>query len=332
MDPLVYPRERTLATITLILGILVWLVILFGTFGLVLLWALIIFIAYLFAQSAFIAWIKGTALKLSPEQHPDLYERYTGCCDKLSMRQRPDAYIVEGGGLLNAFATRFLGRNFVVLLSDVIDALEDEPEGLDFYFGHELGHIRRGHLTGRIWRMPVLWIPLLGGAYARACEYTCDLHGRACCADPRQAARALMVLAAGTRRWKTSNLDDYANQSGDNSGFWGSFHELLSGYPWLTKRVQYVLDPTAPRTGRNPLSYILALFVPYSSAGPFVGFIYLIVIIYCVILVAATGAVGAGSLFRHGATSNTDQDLWKNVAESVENSAKNTRRGDDKDE
>ena len=33
MDELIYPRERTLGLITLVLGLLVWVVLLVGTFG-----------------------------------------------------------------------------------------------------------------------------------------------------------------------------------------------------------------------------------------------------------------------------------------------------------
>ena len=91
---------------------------------------------------------------------------------------------MQGGGVLNAFATRFLGRNYVVLLSDIVDAMEEHPDGVSFYFGHELGHIRRHHLTGNLLRAPVLWLPLIGAAYSRAKESTCDRHGRACCASP----------------------------------------------------------------------------------------------------------------------------------------------------
>ena len=40
-DELVYPRERTLGTITLVLGILVWLLIVVGTVGIALVYLLI---------------------------------------------------------------------------------------------------------------------------------------------------------------------------------------------------------------------------------------------------------------------------------------------------
>lgn len=265
MDALIYPRERTLATLTLVLGLIAWIAIIGGTFGIGLIYVLLAFIFYVFAQSAVIAWIRGTAVRLSPTQFPDLFERLETCCKKLGIDTLPEAYLLHGNGAFNAFATRFFGRNFVVLYSEVVDAMERDPEGINFYLGHELGHIRMKHLTGRLWRLPVLWLPLLGAAYARAKEYTCDLHGRACCATPESAARALVALAAGSRRWETTNLPTYAAQSQQHQGFWFSFHELIGGYPWLTKRVAHCLDPLKPMPGRNPFAYVLALFVPYGG-------------------------------------------------------------------
>jgi hypothetical protein len=163
----------------------------------------------------------------------------------------------------------------VILLSDVVDAMEAHPEGVNFYIGHELGHIRMKHLTGQLWRWPVLWLPLLGAAYSRAKESTCDRHGRACCSDAQTAARALAALAAGARRWQTMDLPSYARQAHHSKGFWTSFHELIAGYPWLTKRVARVVDPNARMPGRNPFAYVLALLVPYagrmgSAAGPLI--------------------------------------------------------------
>jgi Zn-dependent protease with chaperone function len=304
---LVYPRERALGALTLVLGLLAWIFLIgmaaaiagLASFFVLILYVLLAFIGYVFAQSGVIAWIKGTAVKLSAEQHPDLYQRFESCCQKLGMKKQPDVYVLEGNGLLNAFATRFFGRNFVVLLSGVIDALEEEPEGIGFYMGHELGHIRRGHLTGKLWRLPVLWLPLLGAAYARAQEYTCDLHGRACCTDAQAAARALMVLAAGEKRWKTSNLASYARQAEENNGFWGSFHELIGIYPWLAKRVAHVQNPSAPLPGRNPLAYVLALFVP--NGGRFGGGFGGMMIGVCMIGVLAAIAVPAYQKYQNHA-------------------------------
>ena len=53
-DELVYPRERTLGAITLVLGLIVWVLIVLGTFGIALIYLLLGFLFYLFAQSALI--------------------------------------------------------------------------------------------------------------------------------------------------------------------------------------------------------------------------------------------------------------------------------------
>jgi Zn-dependent protease with chaperone function len=154
-DELVYPRERTLGTITLVLGILVWLLIIVGTVGIALVYLLIGFLFYLFAHSALIAWLRGNGVLLSSQQLPDLRDRFDACCGRLGLDQdKPEAYLLQGGGALNAFATRFLGRHYVVLLSDIVDAMQAHPDGINFYFGHELGHVRMKHLTGRLLRAP----------------------------------------------------------------------------------------------------------------------------------------------------------------------------------
>ena len=290
-DELVYPREVSLGAITLVLGLIGWLLLIVGTFGLALVYLLIGFVFYVFAHSAFISWLRGNAVLLSQAQLPDLRARFEACCARLGLTEPPEAYLMQGGGTLNAFATRFLGRNYVVLLSDIVDAMEEQPGGVDFYFGHELGHIRRHHLTGNLLRAPALWLPLLGAAYARAKEYTCDRHGRACCESPEAAARALVALAAGARRWRQVDLPAYAGQAALTSGFWMSFHELTNGYPWLTKRTARVLDPAAPVPRRHPLAWLLALFVPYvGRAGRGLGGLIIVIAVIGILAAIALPA------------------------------------------
>ncbi len=273
MNELVYPRERTLGTITLVLGILVWLLLILGTFGVALLYVAAGFLVYLFAQSALIAHIKGNGVELSEAQFPDLYAQFTACCDKLQIANRPKAYVMNGDGGFNAFATRFLGTHFVVLYSNVVDAMAKHADGVRFYIGHELGHVRMKHIAGHLLRWPVLWLPLLGAAYSRARESTCDRHGLACSSSPEGAARALAALSAGAERWQHLDVAAYRNQANHATGFWMSFHELLASYPWVTKRVARVVDTTAAMPKRNPLAYVLAFFVPTTGrlgagAGP----------------------------------------------------------------
>jgi Zn-dependent protease with chaperone function len=261
---LLYKHERPLFAIGLVLSLVAWLALIAGTFGVALIYLLLGFVAYLFVQSAFISYLRGTATRITAEQFPDLHQRVARCCEKLGMKTVPDAYLLHANGVFNALATRFLGRNFIVLYSDIVDALESEPEALNFYIGHELGHIRRNHLKWGWVLFPASILPLLGAAYSRAREYTCDLHGLVCCRSPEVAARGLGALAAGGRRWSSMDLGKYAGQSASTSGFWMSFHELVSSYPWLVKRMARILpSEQAPKVpGRNAFAWLLALFIP----------------------------------------------------------------------
>ena len=285
MKELVYPRERFLGTLTLILGILVWGALILGTFGVALVVLLVGFVFYLFAQSALIAHIKGNGIELSKDQFPDIYAQFTYCCDLLKFKNHPKAYILNGNGGLNAFATKFLGAHFVVLLSDVVDAMAAHDDGVKFYIGHELGHIRMKHLSGVMLRWPVLWLPLIGAAYSRARETTCDRHGLACCKSPEGAGRALAALSAGSERWKHVNIPAYLRQNQHTSSFWMSFHELISGYPWITKRVARVVEPEAKEPSRHALAYLFAVFLPY--AGRLGAGFGLVILIYIVSVISA---------------------------------------------
>jgi Zn-dependent protease with chaperone function len=284
-DELVYPRERVLGGITLVLGLIVWLGLIAGTFGIALVVLALGFLFYLFVQSALIAHIKGNGVELSPAQFPDLYAQFRQCCERLKIEQPPQAYVLNGNGGLNAFATRFLGMQYVVLMSDVVDAMEKHIDGVRFYLGHELGHLRMKHLSKRLLRWPVLWLPLLGAAYSRARESTCDRHGLACSTSGEGAARALAALSTGSERWQQLDIHTYRTQTEKSSGFWMSFHELIAGYRWLTKRAARVMNPKAPMPSRNPFAYLLAVFVPY--AGRLGGGFGLLIMVYIIAVMAA---------------------------------------------
>lgn len=281
MNELVYPRERVLGTITLVLGILAWLALIAGTFGTALIGLAAGFVVYLFIQSTLISYIKGNGVELSESQFPDLYRQFIECCQRLQIEKQPQAYVLNGDGGLNAFATKFLGTQYVVLMSDVVDAMDSHSDGVRFYMGHELGHLRMKHLNiGHLLRWPVLWLPLLGAAYSRARESTCDRHGLACSSTPEGAARALGALSAGSERWKDLDIKAYLNQAKHSSGFWMSFHELTAAYPWLTKRVARVVDPKGAMPKRSFFAYLMALLVPFAGRlGGGFGFLIMVYII-----------------------------------------------------
>jgi len=268
---LVYKNEKTLFVLMLVLSLLVWAGLVLGLGWTVLGYALMFFLFYCFAQSALISYIKGTGVRITAEQFPDLDRQILACCAKLGLEREPEAYLLQMGGSLNAFATRFLGRDFLVLYTDVVDGLHDNPDALNFYIGHEIGHIKRKHLSWATVLLPASVLPLVGAAYSRAREYTCDRHGLAACEQPINAEFGMAALAAGGKRWRTMNKSAFIAQSRETEGFWMSFHELVGDYPWLVKRMAAVRALAAGQEVQQPrrhwLAALMALFVPRMGAG-----------------------------------------------------------------
>ncbi len=280
---LLYKNEKPLFSIMLAVSLLIWGLILFATKGLALAYVVMFGLFYLFAQSGFISYLKGTGVEITAEQFPDLHHKIVEASTKLGMEPVPAAYLLHADGAFNALATRFLGKNFIVLYSDIVDALEEQPDALNFYIGHELAHLKRKHLQWGPLLMPAAFLPLLGTAYSRAKEYTCDRHGLAACAHPQSAQLGLAALAAGGKRWRTMSQDKYIDQTRATSGFWMSLYELISDYPWLTKRAAALRAMAEGRQesspGRNKLAWVVATFVPRFGFGGAASGIVLIAMI-----------------------------------------------------
>ena len=248
------------------------------------------FLFYLVTHSAYIAYLRGMGARVSKDQFPELNDKVEAACRKLGMDKVPEVYLLNSNGVLNAMASRFLFHNYLVLYSDIVDALEEKPGAVSFYVGHELGHIARGHLTWSPYLAVGKCFPLVGFAYRRAQEYTCDLHGLACCESLEEAQRALVVLAAGRRHWRSLNLAAFGEQAQMSRGFWMSFHEITGDYPWLVKRIGHVAagaeDKPYKAPLRNPLAWLFGLFVPRFGTGATAGISGLISIAVLGILAA----------------------------------------------
>lgn len=276
MYPLVYPREKILFTLNFIISTICWAIIFFGLFYEANLHFLagfapllvFLYILSLFAQSALITHIRGNGILVTEKQFPDIYKQYNECCSKLKFEKNPELYILQSNGILNAFATRFVRNYYVVLYSDVVDALENDSSKLNFYLGHELGHIKRSHLNWDFYFIFTRAIPFLYAAYSRAREYSCDRHGLFCVENPKDAVLALSVLAAGKTRWKNIDIQSYISQTDETGYFWSAFHELRATYPRLCKRVAW-LESLSQGEGATPIfpirnffAYLLAVVLP----------------------------------------------------------------------
>jgi Zn-dependent protease with chaperone function len=199
---LVNPREKVLY----VLMVLVSLAVYGGLIALglsnpqvgasIILYAILFFLLGMFAHGLALGRVRGNAVRVSERQFPQLHRIAAAHTRRLGLKRVPEVYVMESGGLLNAFATRFLGRDFVILYADVLElALEKGEAAVGFIVGHELAHVWRGHLKHRWLTTPGRLFPYLGSAYSRACEYTCDRIGAFC--QPDGAITGLLVLATG---------------------------------------------------------------------------------------------------------------------------------------
>jgi hypothetical protein len=141
---------------------------------------------------------------------------------------------MQAGGSLNAFATKFLSANFVVLFSDLLEACGDDHDAADFVIGHEIGHVKAGHLRFQWLLVLGRLFPFIGSAYSRAREFTADRYGRAAVIDPGAGVRGLTVLAAGGAHAGRVNLQQFVDQRKNINtipmmlGTWMSTHPPLA--------------------------------------------------------------------------------------------------------
>jgi len=246
----VNPKENIYFTIKLLFSIVIYGLIAFAIYSLIntstpvaqflvlIIYGVLIALYVFFATGIMIGHIKGNGIKITKKQFPEIYGILEKQCEQLNM-EIPPVYMMQSGGVLNAFATKFIGRNYVVIYSEIFDlAFEEGIDELSFVVAHELGHIKRNHISKRLWLFPSIIIPFLNSAYSRACEYTCDNIGNAL--SPNGSTLGLLILASGKTGYKKVNMDEYINSSKNETGFWLWFAEKVSSHPNLPKRIENI--------------------------------------------------------------------------------------------
>lgn len=127
---------------------------------------------------------------------------------------------------------------FFILNSNIFDLIDSgEEDELTFVIAHELAHIKRKHISKQLLILPAMWIPFLGEAYSRACEYTCDRYAAYYTGNEEAAKNGLTILAVGKILYKHVNRQEYLHQSSMEHGFFVWLSEILSTHPTLPKRI-----------------------------------------------------------------------------------------------
>src|ERR671911_819505 len=184
------------------------------------------------------AGIRGSAVRLSRHQFPDIYAVKEDFARRLDLRRDPEIYLMSGNGALNAFAASTFGYDFVVIHSELFsNTYEKNKDALAFIIGHELGHLRLGHT--RLWyQLSTAYVdrvPLLGDFLSRAREYSCDRHGAYLAP---QGEEGLVLLAAGRYVYKEVDVKELLEQARRFRGFWPIVAQLPQSHPFTVRRLK----------------------------------------------------------------------------------------------
>ncbi len=269
-----WPTEIPLLILVVLAAIAIWVLLAVTIIGFF--YVILIGIFLFLSHVVMVAYIRGSAVRLGPNQLPDLYERVRILSARVGIEKEPEAYLMQAGGALNAFATKFMRSDMIVIYSDLLEACGDNQAARDMIIAHELGHLRCGHLRWLWLLAPGLLVPFLGQAYSRAREYTCDRWGLAGCGELKGALHGLTVLAAGGKEAPRVNLEALAEQRNNLNTGWMTLGKWLMGHPPLCERILALAPSLLPnsrplRAGAARACLILGLVfvLPATAAGVF---------------------------------------------------------------
>jgi Zn-dependent protease with chaperone function len=237
-----WPTEKPLFYTALAVSVPIWVTLAVSIVGIA--YALIIALVLVAAHAMVVYHVRANGVRVGVNQFPELYARVRDISQRIGIDPVPDTYVMQAGGVLNAFATKFIGARLVVVNSELLEACGDSGPARDMIVGHELGHIRAGHLNWRWFIAPGLIVPFLGGALSRAREYTSDRYGRLAAGDKEGAELGLLILAAGGRLARQVNRTAFIRQREEINGFWMGLGRVYATHPALTKRVAALQDYT----------------------------------------------------------------------------------------
>lgn len=203
-------------------------------FGIVMIGALYLATAYLYAKQ------KANAIRITENNFPEVYDIIVQQAKQLGMKKVPEVYIAQGGGVLNAFSSFILCRQYIVIHAEVFEVAYREHHDMDvlrFIIAHEMGHIYYRHATLG-YNLPILFaqiVPILGTSASRAREYSCDrLAQRITGTD---GIDSMMMLMVDRHLYKQVNVEDYLKTAAEQHGFFLWLSNLLADHPVACKRI-----------------------------------------------------------------------------------------------
>lgn len=211
--------------------------------GLVLLAPLAFLLLIIYTVGNAYGKVRANGVKVGPDQFPEVHAIWVEMAQQMGLKEIPELYVENGNGLLNAYATCLPGyRAFGAIYSDILERAlaNDDEKALRFILGHELGHIRLGHV---MWWYHTLTIVgnlpgisyLIGLPLGRSREYGCDKLGYALSGDTEQ--QGLLMLAAGKHLYRRVDMAAYEKEYIHSRSFWATVHNFFGSHPNINWRI-----------------------------------------------------------------------------------------------
>lgn len=256
IDPQLYvtPGTRSHTIIgylgLLILGPILILFTVLITYGIALLIWLVVGAFYPYRIAKARARLKGSAIRVTNQQFPEIFEITQAMSARLGLAQCPEIYIVENNQQ-NAFALKHGSRPYLILIDDLVygTMLTGNAKALHFIIAHELAHHALGH-TGLLRSLiTAKYFPL-----SRLDEFTCDSVAHAVVGDLEAARSALTLLLVCPQLFSRVNLQALEDQAREVAADqYSRRSESTLSHPLLLRRYAR-LQPTGSFSPAPPIA------------------------------------------------------------------------------
>lgn len=195
--------------------------------------ALLIGIYYIYAYS------RAMSLRITEKNFPEVYEIVEDYAKKLGIKT-PKVYVMQSSGVLNAFSTFLIRKQWIMINSELFEIAYREHKDMDslkFVIAHEMAHIYYGHATFH-YQLSIMFsnvIPVVSQIASRTREYSCDrLAQRLTGVDGIDAMLALIV---DRHLYKMVDKEDYLKEAKAQRGVFLWFANLFADHPVSCKRI-----------------------------------------------------------------------------------------------
>ncbi len=208
--------------------------------------AILILLPFMLMAAVYLyyAQYRANSIRITEKNFPEIYAVVEDYSRRLGLKKTPKVYLTQENGLLNAFSTFILRRQYVVLLADLFEVAyleHHDLESIKFIIAHEMSHIRLRHATFS-YQISILfanYIPILSSTLSRAREYSCDRVAQHLVGV--SGVEPMLALIVGKHLYKKVDVEDYVKHCHETRGFFVFVLNMLSTHPIMPKRIQALL-------------------------------------------------------------------------------------------